>query len=255
MKYLNIIVIYFIFSYSFLYSQNDLCENCVEYTLEKFSNKLQGSSLQFPGYDVSIILPSYFLKQELSIKKLKAIIDTNNIKGEFIFPDGKTTEIIYSVIPYKDSTTIFMKTSNGWYPWDQMRIENNKLIFSYDYWYCPPAAKTDLEILDLSLHYLSDSTHWNNNDDRKCEDDRNNSCMSLYCAINIASIEIMKEYNHRNTVIQKVRFVIDDLVPNHEFEHTVKDYNNLQTTTHKDILNVLKLAKERINKELSQNRK
>jgi hypothetical protein len=79
--------------------------------------------------------------------------------------------------------------------------------------------------------------------------------MSLFCVIKIASIEIMKEYNHRNTVIQTVRFVIDDLVPNHKFEHTLKDYNNLQTTTYKDILNVLKLAKEIINKELSQNRK
>jgi hypothetical protein len=255
MKYIIILTYFFIFNFNISYGQNDTCETCVEYSLEVFSNKLQGSSLQFPGYDVSMILPSNFLKNELSIKNLKAIIDTQDIRGEFIFPNGKTTEIKYSIVPYKDSTTIFMKTSNGWYPWDKMRIKQNKLIFSYDYWYYPPATKTDLEILDLCLHFLNDSTHWNHNDDRACDDDRNNSCMSLFCALKIASIEIMKEYNHRNTAIQTVRLVIDDLVPNHQFEHTIKDYNNLPTTKYNDVLNVLKLAKERINKELLQQNK
>ena len=255
MKYLIILTYFFLFNFNLLYSQNNICETCVEYSLEVFSNKLQGSSLQFSGYDVSMILPPDFLKKELSIKNLKAIIDTEDIRGEFIFPNGKTTEIKYSIIPYKNSTTIFMKTSNGWYPWDKIRIEKNKLIFSYDYWYSPPATKTDLEILDLCLHYLNDSTNWNQSDDRICEDDVNNNCMSLFCALKIASIEIMKEYNHRNKTIQTVRFVIDDLVPNHQFEHTIKDYNNLSTTTYEDILNVLKFAKEKINKELLESSK
>jgi hypothetical protein len=77
--------------------------------------------------------------------------------------------------------------------------------------------------------------------------------MSLFCALKIASIEIVKEYNHRNTAIQTVRFVIDDLVPNHGYAHTIEDYNNAATTQHKDILNVLKLAKARIRKELIKN--
>jgi len=255
MRYLIIPTYFFIFNFSLLYGQDDICENCKEYTLEVFSNKLQGSSLQFPGYDVSMILPSNFLKQELSIKKLKEIIDTSDIKGEFIFPNGRTTEIIYSVIPYKDSTTVFMKTSNGWYPWDKMRIENSKLIFSYDYWYCPPATKTDLEILDLCFDYLKDSTKWQQNDDRDCGADKLDDIWSLFCAIRIAAIEKVGAYNHRGKVIQTTRFVIDELYPDHGYAHTLMDFNNLQTTTYKDILNVLKLAKERINKELSQNRK
>ena len=99
-KYL-IIFIYFFFNFAISFGQNDICENCVEYSLEVFSNKLQGSSLQFPGYDVSMILPSNFLKKELSVSNLIALIDTQDIRGEFIFPNGKTTEIKYSIIPYK----------------------------------------------------------------------------------------------------------------------------------------------------------
>ena len=248
-KYL-IVFTYFFFNSNILFGQNNICETCKEYSLEVSSNKLQGSSLQFPGYDVSIILPIDFLNNEMTIKKLETIIGSQDIQGEFIFPNGRTTEIKYSIIPYKDSTTVFMKTSNGWYPWENMRFEDNKLIFSYDYWYCPPANKTDLEILDLCLLYLNDSTNWNNNDDRVCEDDKNKKIMSLFCALRIASVEIMKEYNHRNTPIQTVRFIIDELVPNHEYAHTIEDYNNSPSTTHKDILKVLTLAKDRIKKEI-----
>lgn len=248
-KYL-ILLIYLFSNFVISFAQNDICETCVEYTLEVFPNKLKGSSLQFPGYDISMILPSNFLKEKISINNLQAIINTQDIRGEFIYPNGKTTEIKYSIVPLKDSTTIFMKTSNGWYPWDQMRIEKNKLIFSYDYWYCAPASKTDLEILNLCLLYLNDSTSWNHDDDRVCEEDKDEKFMSLFCALRIASVEIMGEYNHRNTAIQTIRFIIDELVPNHEYAHTLEDYNNSSSTTHNDILKVLELAKEKINKEL-----
>ena len=60
----------------------------------------------------------------------------------------------------------------------------------------------------------------------------------------------MKEYNHHNTAIQKVRFVIDDLIPNHGYEHTLMDFNNSPSTTHDDILKVIDKAKKRIEKEL-----
>jgi hypothetical protein len=248
--YLLIISYFFFLNYNISFGQNEICETCVEYSLEIFDDKLEGSSLQFPGYDISMKLPHDFLGNELRIKNLIAIIDSLDIRGEFIFPNGKTTEIKYSIIPYKDSTTIFMKTSNGWYPWEEMRFENNKLVFSYDYWYCPPASKSDLEIMNLCLLYLNDSTNWNHNDDRICENDKKEKFMSLFCALKIASIEVMKEYNHRNTAIQTIRFVIDDLIPNHKYAHTLKDYNNSQSTTHKDILKVLMLAKERIKKEM-----
>ena len=129
------------------FGQDEICETCVEYTLKLTGNKLQGSSLQFAGYDVSMNLPPGFSEDSFSINYLLTIIDSHNIRGDFIFPNGKTTEIKYSLIPYNDTVTVFMKTSNGWYPWDKLRIENNRLIFSYDYWYCPPATRTDLEIL------------------------------------------------------------------------------------------------------------
>ena len=68
-KYL-ILLIYLFSNFVISFAQNDICETCVEYTLEVFPNKLKGSSLQFPGYDISMILPSNFLKEKISINNL-----------------------------------------------------------------------------------------------------------------------------------------------------------------------------------------
>jgi hypothetical protein len=250
MKLLLIILGYLIMLSQVTFGQNEICETCVQYTLELNGNKLQGNSLQFAGYDVSMNLPPEFSKDSLSIDYLFAIINKHDVSGDFIFPNGKKTEIKYSLIPYKDTVTVFMKTSNGWYPWDKLRIENSKLIFSYDYWYCPPPTKTDLKILDLCFDYLKDSTKWQQNDDRDCDADKLDNIWSLFCAIKIASIEKIGEYNHRGKVIQTTRFVIDELYPDHGYAHTLMDFNNDSSTKFKDIIKVLSIVKDRIEKEL-----
>ncbi len=250
MKQISIIIGFLLFFSLLTRGQNELCENCVEYTLEISGNKLLGSSLQFPGYDVSIILPSDFSEDSLSVNYLFKTISNHDIRGEFIFPNGKTKEIKYSMISYNDTPTIFMKTSNGWYPWDKVRIENKKLIFSYNYWYCPSATKTDLEILDLCFDYLKDSTNWHQTDDRKCDNDNSDKVWSLSCAIKVASIEKYGGYNHRGAVIQKTRFVIDELYPNHGYPHTLMDFNNDSSTKFEDIIKVLSIVKERMKEEL-----
>ena len=256
MKQQVLIILGFLTIFSQLtFGQDTLCENCVEYTLEITGNKLKGSSLQLAGYDVLMILPSDFLDDSLSINYLFKTIRGHDIRGEFIFPNGNTTEIRYSLIPYNDTITVFMKTSNGWYPWDKLRIENNKLIFSYDYWYCPPATKTDLEILDLCFNYLKDSTTWNRNDDRKCDNDKPDKVWSLFCALKTASVEKYGEYNHRGAVIQKTRFVIDELYPDHGYAHTLMDFNNDSSTSFEDIIRVLSIVKDRIEVELKTNEK
>jgi len=116
-------------------------------------------------------------------------------------------------------------------------------------------AKVDLETLEMTEQLLADATNWHKKDDRKCENDIESSRWSLFCALKYASIKKMGEYNHHNTAMQTVRFVIDDLIPDHGFEHTLMDYNNLLSTEHKDILSVVRIAKERIKKEIEKNKK
>lgn len=255
MKHTLIVLGFLMIIPKLIIGQDELGENCVEYTLEISGNKLQGSSLQFAGYDVSMILPTDFSEDSLSIDYLVKTINSNDIKGEFIFPNGKTTEIKYSIVPYQGTRTVFMKTSNGWYPWNKLRIENKKLIFSYDYWYCPPVTKTDLEVLDLCFDYLKDSANWHQTDDRKCDMDKLENVWSLFCAIKMASIERQGEYNHRGAVIQKTRFVIDELYPNHGYAHTLMDFNNESSTKYTDIIEVLSIVRNGIKEELRTSEK
>ena len=114
MKQQSLIILGFlIMSSQLTFGQDTLCENCIEYSLELSGNKLKGSSLQFAGYDVSMILPSDFSNDSLSVNYLFKTIYNHDIRGEFISPNGNTTEIKYSLIQYHDSSTVFMKTSNG----------------------------------------------------------------------------------------------------------------------------------------------
>ena len=79
--------------------------------------------------------------------------------------------------------------------------------------------------------------------------------MSLFCAIKIASIEKYGEYNHRGAVIQKTRFLIDELYPSHEYAHTLMDFNNDTTTRFENITNLLTTVKDRIETEIRTNEK
>ena len=45
------------------------------------------------------------------------------------------------------------------------------------------------------------------------------------------------------------------ILENHGFEHTLMDYNNASSTKHGDILRILEIAKERIKKEIENNKK
>jgi hypothetical protein len=250
MKLLLILLGHLILISQTTFGQDTICETCVEYTLELSGDKFLGSSFQLEGYDISMNLPYDFSKDSLSIEYLFKIIDENDIHGDFIFPNGKNTEIKYSLVPYNDSMTIFMKTSNGWYPWERIKVANNELTFSYDYWYCPPATKIDLEILDLTFDYLNDSESWHQNDDRKCEADELNNIWSMFCSIKTASIDKLGEYNHRGAVIQTTRNVIDELYPDHGYAHTLMDFNNDSSTRFEDIKRVLTIVKDRIEEEL-----
>jgi len=57
--------------------------------------------LQFPGYDVSMRLPPTVLEGKLSVERLKDYVAGHDVRGDFVFPDGRTTEIKYSVVPYQ----------------------------------------------------------------------------------------------------------------------------------------------------------
>lgn len=109
-----------------------------------------------------------------------------------------------------------------------------------------PVTADDLRILQRAAEILSDESAWNRHDDRVCRED--DTTWSLFCALHKASLETLGEYQHRRVALQEVRFAIEDVTGGERFEHRLRDFNN--TRTHAEILEVLRLATERVESRL-----
>lgn len=233
-----------------VYGQNELPDNYLPFRFTIQDEKLEGSCDYLEGFTFSMDFPSGFLKKALDKEKLFTIVRNQEITGTLTYPNNKKTEIKYEVVNHRGVEDIYMKTTLGYFLWEMLDIRDTEVSFAIYWWYCPPARKVDLEALEMCEQLLADSSNWHKMDDRKCEDDIDNNKWSLFCAIKYASIQKMGEYNHHNTAMQALRFAIDELIPDHGFEHTLMDFNNAPSTTHHDILLVIDKAKKSIEEEL-----
>ena len=111
-----------------------------------------------------------------------------------------------------------------------------------------PVDRYDLEILDMADALLSGPGAWDRADDRECEPQ--DKTFSLFCALYFASLDVTGLYEHRRTVMQEVRFVVEDVTSGREFEHRLMDYNNLPETSFDDIKRIIQRARQTVNERL-----
>jgi hypothetical protein len=231
-------------------SQDELPDDYLPFTLHQLDDKLQGESEFLKGFKISMDVPGELLGNGLSIEAIFSLVRNRNVSGTLTYPNGKTTRIAYEIVKHRETEDIYMKSSLGYFLWEYMSVQDGTLSFAIYWWYSPPAAEVDLEIIEMAELLLADSSDWRKVDDRECADDIESDQWSLFCALKHSSIEKAGEYNHHNTAIQTARFVIDEIVPDHGFAHTLMDYNNAPSTRYADILHVLELSKKRIKQEL-----
>lgn len=109
-----------------------------------------------------------------------------------------------------------------------------------------PVADSGFHILAKARHILSSPAVWNRNDDRLCEDDLKQKSWSLFCALHQASIDVAGVYLHRSPVMMEARAVVGEVTNGRSFAHSLKDYNNLDSTSYADILRVLEATQKRL---------
>lgn len=231
-------------------SDDELPDDYLPFTLHQLDDRLEGESEFLKGYTISMDLSREMLGNQWSKETLFALVRDFDVIGTLTYPDGRTAPIWYEIVHYRGTEDIYMKSSLGYFLLEYMTAGCCDLNFAIYWWYHPPATEADVQIILKTEQLLSDPDDWHKDDDRECSDDFENNLWSLFCALKYSSLEIAGEYNHHNTAIQTTRFVIDKIVPDHEFAHTLMDYNNTPTTTHEDILCVLALSKKRIRREL-----
>jgi hypothetical protein len=107
-----------------------------------------------------------------------------------------------------------------------------------------PVTFEDLAILDRASELLSDARRWNRNDTRQCPKDA--PTVSLFCALQQATIEVLGSYDHRRVALQEVRFAVDEALNGREVEHRLTDFNNLPETTIEQVRKVIADARSRV---------
>lgn len=113
-----------------------------------------------------------------------------------------------------------------------------------------PVTAQDLRILQRAGELLKDESVWNRQDDRECDDDEATGKRSLFCALQKACIEVLGAYDHRRVALQEVRFAVEDATRGQDFEHRLRDFNNLPTTRLADIRKILQVATDRVKSRL-----
>jgi hypothetical protein len=113
-----------------------------------------------------------------------------------------------------------------------------------------PVTKEDLLILQRAAQLLESDAAWNRKDDRECEDDERSGKRSLFCALQKACIDVLGKYDHRRAALQEVRFAVEDATRGQDFEHRLRDFNNLPQTTLTDVRRVLQVATAQVQSRL-----
>ena len=114
-----------------------------------------------------------------------------------------------------------------------------------------PVTVEDLRILEKAEDLLKDESAWNRQDDRQCDDDEAAGKRSLFCALQKACIDVLGRYEHRRVALQEVRFAVEDATRGRDFEHRLRDFNNLPETQLSDIKLVLRVAQDRVMSRLT----
>ena len=115
-----------------------------------------------------------------------------------------------------------------------------------------PVTADDVRILARAVELLKDESVWNRADDRECTDDEASGKRSLFCALQRACIDVLGAYDHRRAALQEVRFAVEDATRGRDFEHRLRDDNNLPTTRLSEVVAVLRVAGDRVKARLKR---
>ena len=108
----------------------------------------------------------------------------------------------------------------------------------------PPVTQADLQIVKRAREILNSESKWNRADNRDCPAEA--KTVSLYCALQKATVEVGGKAEHRGAALQEARFVIDEIAADRNYEHRLMNYNNDPMTTFADIQEVLRITESLI---------
>jgi hypothetical protein len=109
----------------------------------------------------------------------------------------------------------------------------------------PPSA-LDIEILKRADKIISSGAVWNRADNRECPPTA--TTWSIYCAVEVAEVQVAGGFHHRRPVMELVRTIVDERTAKKTYPHRLMGYNNDPTTKLEDVRTLFAEAISRISK-------
>ncbi|HXD21975.1 MAG TPA: hypothetical protein VN613_01350 [Gemmatimonadaceae bacterium] len=137
-----------------------------------------------------------------------------------------------------------VRTYAGWYPVSEVVSADSTLRFQVDTAHPVRPNALDRAILQRAALLFTSDSMWNRADNRKCPPSA--KTLSIYCAIERASIEIAGGFHHRRPAQELVREIVDERTKGKSYNHRMMDYNNDPSTHLADVQSLLAEAIARI---------
>lgn len=199
---------------------------------------------------------SYFTNFEIDLDNTQFdsvnIFEQAPLHGTVTIDNNYKLDVDYVITNRSGLPQLLVETKAGWFTLDDLTFSETGISFVIDHDPDVPVTQVDLDIIKRAKELIQEEKYWHKQDDRKCDDDAENNCYSLFCALKIASVELEGNYNHRNAIMQKIRHSIADLYPNKEWNHRLMDFNNMSETDYKGLISLLNQVEKEVREELER---
>jgi hypothetical protein len=113
----------------------------------------------------------------------------------------------------------------------------------------PSISPADLEVAKRARAILDAPSKWNRADTQICPP--NAQTFSLFCAYQMAAIQVRGAFDNGGAAIQEARAIVDDAPNRSKYHSRLRDYNNDPTVTFEDVRKLLLLVEQRMTKRLA----
>ena len=121
--------------------------------------------------------------------------------------------------------------------WQRRRQRGRQRFLRQDYGSAHQASSSAIEVYDCAKTLLYSEQNWDHDDLPDCSDSVMNNYYSLFCGLFQCQVKLPGEYIHRAPEMETIRALItEEYGP---LDHPIQDLNNLNTTFHTDVLEML----------------
>lgn len=133
-----------------------------------------------------------------------------------------------------------LRTQDGWFAVAGVAASEDTVRFQVDTSCEVKPSGLDREIIQRAAAMLNAETVWNRADNRRCNPHA--TTWSIYCAMELATVQVTGAFHHRRPALQLVRRIVNERAAGRAYHHRLMEYNNDPTTTFHNVQDIFASA-------------